>query len=125
MKTACLAAVGLLLPGGAFLLSRRYRQFAIFAALVSISFAAGIILHGAWRLPQPAELDGLDGFDTLVAWAGALTRLCAGVPSLAIQIFGGAQAAGAAQLHEYGTTLLTMAGLFNLLGVSSALEIRG
>lgn len=124
MKAARLAAVGLLLPGGAFLLSRRYRQFAVFAALVSISFAAGMLLHGAYRLPQPGEFDGLDGFDTLVAWAGALTRLCAGLPSLAMQIFGGPPAPLAAQLHEYGTTLLTMAGLFNLLAVSSALESR-
>jgi hypothetical protein len=27
-------------------------------------------------------------------------------------------------VHEYGSTLLLMAGLFNVLGVSSALDLR-
>ena len=122
MRSAALAAAGLLVPGGAFLFTRRYRRFALFAALVSTTFAAGILLHGAHRLPQPGELDGLPAFDTLLAWAGALTRLCAGLPNLAANMLGGAPPPLTAQLHEYGTILLTMAGLFNILAVAGALE---
>jgi hypothetical protein len=124
VKAAGFALAGWLVPGGAFLLSRRYGRFAAFASLVSITFAAGLMLHGAWQIPQPAELAGLTGFEALAAWAGALTRMLAGLPCLMAQAFGSPQPPLTAQLHEYGTTLLTLSGIFNLLAVSSALESR-
>ena len=40
MKAVALAAFGWLVPGGSYLLMRRYFQFAIFAVLVSTTFAA-------------------------------------------------------------------------------------
>ena len=124
MKTVGLAVFGWLVPGGAYLLMRRYRQFAAFAVLVSTTFAAGLALHGALQWPQPAELQGLDTFTKLLFQGGALTRLLAGCPYLLALPFAGARTFLDGRLHEYGTTLLVLAGLFNLLAISSALELR-
>ena len=56
--------------------------------------------------------------------AGALAKLFAGGPFLLAQLIGGSHSFLDGRLHEYGTTLLTLAGLFNLLAVSNALESR-
>jgi hypothetical protein len=121
---AILAAVfGWLVPGGAYLLRRRYLQFAGFALLVTASFGAGILLGGGSRWPQSAELAGLD---TLTAWvfqAGAFAKLLAGGPFLLARLFDG-PAFLDGRLHEYGTTLLMMSGLFNVLAVASAFDLR-
>ena len=124
MKAAGLAIFGWLVPGGAYLLMRRYAQFAAFALLVSITFAAGLALHGGVAWPQPAELQGLDGFTVLLFKGGALAKLLAGFPCLLAMLFDGARSFLDGRLHEYGTTLPVLAGLFNLLAISSALELR-
>lgn len=124
MKAVVLAAFGWFVPGGAYLLMRRYGQFAMFALLVSVCFAAGLALHGGYQWPQPAELQGLDTFTASVFKAGALARLLAGGPYLLAQLIGGSHGFLDGRLHEYGTTLLTFAGLFNLLAVSNAFELR-
>ena len=124
MKAAGLAIFGWLVPGGAYLLMRRYAQFAAFALLVSITFAAGLALHGGVAWPQSAELQGLDGFTVLLFKGGALAKLLAGFPCLLAMLFDGARSFLDGRLHEYGTTLLVLAGLFNLLAISSALELR-
>lgn len=122
MKRAQLALAGWLIPGGAFLLLRRYRQFGVFAVLVCMTFAAGVALDGSYTWPRPAELAGLGGFDWLLAQAGGIAKLLAGAPYLIAQVMGGGQPWLSGILHEYGTTLLSLAGLFNLLGVACALE---
>jgi len=122
VRKAFLVLAGWLVPGGAFMVLRRYLQCAVFACLVCGTFAAGVALEGAYRWPQPAEFAGLGGFDALLARAGALTQMLAGAPYLVAQLAGGPQPLLAGRLHEYGTTLLLMAGLFNLLAVASALE---
>jgi hypothetical protein len=124
MKAVALALFGWLIPGGAYLLTRRYRQFVCFAFLVSATFAAGLALHGGYQWPQPAELAGLDGFTILLFQAGALAKLLAGGPFLLAGLAGGAHSFLDGRVHEYGTTLLAMAGLFNLLAVSEALAGR-
>ncbi|MGP8245610.1 MAG: DUF6677 family protein [Bryobacteraceae bacterium] len=73
MKLGLLAVFGWLVPGGAYLLTRRYLQFAGFAVLVSGTFALGLALHGGYRWPQPAELQGLDSFTILLFKADACT----------------------------------------------------
>jgi hypothetical protein len=103
---------------------RRYLQFTGFALVVSAAFAAGLALHGGCRWPEPAELAGLDGFTALVFKVGALAKLLAGGPYLAARLFGGSSGFPDGRLHEYGSTLMLMAGLFNVLGVSSALDLR-
>jgi hypothetical protein len=124
MKAVGLAAFGWLVPGGAYLLMRRYLQFAVFAVLVSATFAAGLALHGGLLWPQSAELQGLDTFTAIVFKGGALAKLFVGCPYLLALFFDGAHTFLDGRLHEYGTTLLALAGLFNLLAVSSALELR-
>ena len=124
MRTALIVAFGWLVPGGAYLLMRRYLQFAMFAAVVTATFAAGLALHGAIAWPQPAELAGLDGFTALLFKAGALGKALAGAPYLLASLLGGSDSFLSGRLHEYGSTLLIMAGACNVLGVSSALDLR-
>jgi len=124
MTAVGLVVFGWLVPGGAYLPMRRYGQFAVFAVLVSTTFAAGLALHGGVEWPQPAELQGLDTFTALVFQAAALAKLFAGGPYLLAQLFDGAHSFLDGRLHEYGTTLLLLAGLFNLLAISNALELR-
>ena len=124
MKILGLALFGWIVPGGAYLLMRRYVHFAIFAAIVTGTFAAGLALDGGLRWPQPAELQGLDGFTSTVFQVGALSKLFAGGPALLAMLFDGTQTFLGGRVHEYGTTLLILAGVFNLLAVSSALELR-
>jgi hypothetical protein len=122
MKTVLIAGFGWLVPGGAYLLTRRYLQFAVFAIVVSVTFGAGLALHGGYSWPQPAELAGVDGFTAMVFKAGAFAKVLAGGPYLLAGLFDGSGSFLNGRLHEYGTTLLMMAGLINLLAVSSALE---
>jgi len=124
MSALLLAAFGWLVPGGTYLLLRRYLQFGVFAFVVSAAFGAGIALKGGCRWPEPAELADLDGFTALVFRIGAFVKLLAGGPYLAARFFDGSSGFLSGRLHEYGSTLLLMAGLFNMLGVSSALDLR-
>jgi hypothetical protein len=124
MSALLLAAFGWLVPGGAYLLMRRHLQFAVFAFVISAAFAAGLALQGGCRWPEPAELAGLDGFTALVFQTGAFVKVLAGGPHLAAQFFGGSSGFLDGRLHEYGSALLLMAGLFNVLAVSSALDLR-
>ena len=124
MKAVLLAVFGWLVPGGSYLLLRRYAEFAVSAVLVSLTFAAGIVLHGGFLWPQPAELQGLDNFTALLFKGGALAKLLAGGPYLLALLFDGAHTFLDGRLHEYGTTLLALAGLFNVLAISNALELR-
>lgn len=124
MNVALTAAFGWLVPGGAYLLARRYLQFAVSLALVCCSTAAGVALHGANLWPQAYELQGLDGLTAGMAQAGALARALAGGPYLLARLFHYSQTFLGGQTHEYGTTLLALAGLFNLLALADALELR-
>ena len=124
MSALLLAAFGWLVPGGAYLLMRRYLQFGVFAFVVSAAFAAGFALQGGCRWPEPAELAGLDAFTALAFKTGAFAKLLAGGPYLAARFFGGSSGFLSGRLHEYGSTLMLMAGLFNVLGVASALDLR-
>lgn len=124
MRTALLAGVGWLVPGGAYLLMRRYHQAAIFAGLVTVTFAAGLALQGSYAWPQPAELAGLDGFTAMLFKAGAMAKALAGAPYLLASLLGGSGDLVSGRMHEYGSTLLVMAGACNVLGVSSALDLR-
>jgi 4-hydroxybenzoate polyprenyltransferase len=124
MNVVLTAAFGWLVPGGAYLLARRYLQFALSLAIVCSATAAGIALHGANLWPQSDELQGLDSLATLMAQGGALARAMAGAPYLLARLCHYSQTFLAGQTHEYGTTLLVLAGLFNLLALADALELR-
>jgi len=127
MKTAATVATavfGWLLPGGAYLLARRYLQFVLSLALVCGATAFGVALQGANLWPQAGELQGLDDFTARVAQAGALGKALAGGPYLAARVSHYSQTYLSGQTHEYGTTLLTLAGLLNLLALADGLQRR-
>jgi hypothetical protein len=124
MKSAATAVFGWLVPGGAYLLMRRYLQFAVSLAVVCGATVAGMALHGANLWPQAAELQGLDGFVINLAHAGALAKALAGGPYLLARLCDYSQTYLSGQTHEYGTTLLVLAGLFNLLALVDGLELR-
>ena len=123
-SVAALLAAGWLIPGGGYLLLRRYGRFALFLAMVSIASLAGVLLGGANLWPAPAELQGLDGMAALLARGGALAKAAAGAPYLAARVFGYAQTYLAGCLHEYGTALLAGAGLLNLMALAGAWDLR-
>jgi len=122
MRFARLAAFGWLVPGGAYLLTRRYVQFGLTLTLVLTASIAGIALGGSNLWPRPADLSGMDGFSALAAQGAAFTRLLAGAPWLLARLCGYSQNLLAGRLHEYGTTLLVIAGLLNLLALGDAVE---
>jgi hypothetical protein len=124
MNVVLTAAFGWLVPGGTYLLARRYLQFAISLALVSSAAAAGVALGGASLWPDAGQLQGLDGLTAWMAKAGGIARLLAGGPYLLARLCHYSQTFLAGQTHEYGTTLLALAGLFNLLALADALELR-
>jgi hypothetical protein len=124
MNVALTAVFGWLVPGGAYLLARRYLQFALSLTIVCGATAAGIALHGANLWPQADELQGLDSLAAWMAQGGAVARVMAGAPYLLARLFHYSQTFLAGQTHEYGTTLLGLAGLFNLLALADALELR-
>ena len=124
MKRAGFAVLAWLLPGGGYLLLRRYGRFAAWLALVSAAAIAGLMLQGGNLWPDPAELQGLDGVATLLARAGALAKAAAGAPYVLARMAGYAQPYIAGCVHEYGTALLTIAGLINLLAIADAWELR-
>jgi hypothetical protein len=109
-----------LLPGGGYLLQRRYGHFAVALAVVSAASLAGILLQGSNLWPASAELQGLDGMAALLARGAALAKLMAGGPYLVALGAGYAQTYLAGCLHESGTALLTLAGLLNLMAIAGA-----
>ncbi len=123
LKMVGAALLGWFVPGGAYLLSRRYVQFGLSLVLVCTALIGGTALHGGNLWPQPAELQGIDSFAGMVAQAGAAARMLAGLPYFAARAIE-PQSFLAGQTHEYGTTLLALAGLFNLLAIADALQLR-
>ena len=124
VPSAALAAFGWLVPGGAYLLIGRRRQFFLSLLLVSAAFVTGLALQGGNLWPQPEELQGLDGFSTMLAQAGALVKLLAGGPYLLARLFDYSQGLLGGRLHEFGTIFLVIAGLLNLLALADAWELR-
>jgi hypothetical protein len=124
MATAGLTALGWLLPGGGYLLMRRYAQFAVSFALVCTAFAAGLALQGGSLWIGSPELEGVDGFTAFVARAGVAGKVLTGAPYLVARMFYHTQNYTQGRLHEYGTTLLLCAGIMNLLALADALELR-
>ena len=124
VPAAVLAVFGWLVPGGGYLLIGRKRQFALFLLLVSTAFGAGLALDGGILGPQAGELQGLDGLSALLAQAGTLVKWLAGGPYLLARLFDYSQGFLQGRLNEYGTVLLLLAGLLNLLALADAWELR-
>jgi hypothetical protein len=113
-------AVGWLLPGGGYLLTGRHGRFGLFFALICGLFAAGVALRGGYLWPHAEDLIGLDGFTIRVAQAGTLAKALAGAPYFIATLFGDAHNYAQGRIHEYGTTLLSVAGILNVLALLDA-----
>ena len=124
MNVALTAAFGWLVPEAHICWRAAICQFALSLAVVCGATVAGIALHGANLWPQAGELQGLDSLAAWMAQRGALARVMAGAPYLLARLCHYSQTFVAGQTHEYGTTLLVLAGLFNLLALADALELR-
>jgi hypothetical protein len=124
VKKIAMVLFGWLVPGGAYLLSRRYVQFAVFGSAVTAAAIAGVALQGGPGWPRPEELAGLDGFTALLFQAGAAAKFLAGAPLLVASAMHDGGGFLSSRLHEYGGVLLMMAGVMNVLGVASALDQR-
>ena len=122
MKKAAIVVFGWLVPGGTYLLMRRYGQFAVFASAVTAAVIAGVAMQGGSAWPRPEELAGLDGFTAILFQAGAAAKFLAGAPFLAASAIHDAGGFLSSRVHEYGSVLLIMAGVMNVLGISSALD---
>jgi hypothetical protein len=120
VKSAATIVAAWLVPGGGYLLARRYKQGTLFLALICAAVAAGVALHGGNLWPRAEDLQGLDGLTARIAQAGALAKGLAGGPYLIAASFGDVNTYTQGRIHEYGTTLLTMAGLLNVLAIVDA-----
>lgn len=100
--------LGWLLPGGAYLLRKRYEQFAFSFALVCAAFVAGIGLGGLNTPAQP-EIFGA---------AAAVAKWLIGGPYLIARMLNNSPVPIDAPMHDYGLALLMAAGLINLLALS-------
>jgi len=122
MKRLGLAVAGWLVPGGVYLLTRRYLQFAVCAAIVCTAVIGGTALQGSVQWPAPADLRGLDPFTSIVFRGATFAKAMAGLPFLAAQSVGPQWDFLTGRVHEFGSALLILAGLVNALAISSALE---
>ena len=100
--------IGWILPGGGYLLRRRYYQFALCLALVAAAFTSGVALGGLNNPPQPGVFGAV----------AALTEWLAGGPYLVAKIFSHAALPIDAPFHNYGLVLLMSAGTINLLAMA-------
>ncbi len=119
MKPLALAA-GLMLPGAAnWMLGERGKALA-YGGMVLTLVAAGAWLGGANTLPSAAEMQGVDGTARLMFLAGGVVKSLAGLPYFALSLAGYSQSFLAGITQEYGTKLLAMAGLVNILALADA-----
>lgn len=111
---------GLLFPGAAHWMKGQRAKAAIYSAMVLTLVVVGVYLNGANSMPTDADLNGLDGTSRLLFLGGAAVKAFAGLPYFALGLAGYSQSFLSGAFHEYGTKLLAMAGLVNLLAVADA-----
>ncbi|MBY0505658.1 MAG: hypothetical protein K2X03_17220 [Bryobacteraceae bacterium] len=121
MKPLALAA-GLAMPGAAHWLTGQRGKAIVYAGMVLTLVTAGVLLQGSTAMPGEAELAGLDGTSRLMFWGGAALKSFAGLPYFALSLGGYAPTFLAGLANEYGTKLLTMAGLVNVLALADIIE---
>jgi len=74
----------------------------------------GSLVEWVDGVPSEADLGGLDGTSLLMYRGGAAVKALAGLPYFALSLAGYAPSFLTGIAHEYGTKLLTMAGLVTL-----------
>lgn len=120
MKAMALVG-GWLVPGAAHWMAGERGKALIYGTMVLTLMAGGVMLQGANAMPNEADLVGADGTARLMFLAGGAVKAFAGLPFFALSLAGYSQSFLAGIQHEYGTKLLAMAGLVNLLALADAL----
>jgi hypothetical protein len=113
--------LGWLVPGGGALLQKRYARAAFLFVTITSAFVFGLIAQGGNLWPTAAELQGLDGLTSMMAFAGAASKMLAGGPYLLAAVFGYSHSFLDSRIHEAGTILLIMAGLVNLAAIAETI----
>lgn len=103
-----------LLPGaGHFTLGKRQKAY-VFAIVLPLMFAIGLVLKGRIAPFTPG--------DPLVALA-SLANVMAGLPYLLARLFGAGDGVVTAITYEYGNTFMIAAGLLNTLVMLDAFDV--
>ncbi len=111
-------AVAWLIPGGGHFLQKRNGRGAILAAVIVVTFVAGLLMRGAMFEPKTGDL-----LTTVINVGGFIADMASGVLYLLTSWLGYAQADMAGHVHDYGTKFLVGAGLMNILAMVDAYEI--
>jgi hypothetical protein len=114
MAGAGVMALGWLVPGAGYWVSRKWIRGGLVLVSVVAMFAIGLALHGeTYTFNTGAILDIL----------GFVGELCAGALYFILRIAGGTVANYFSVGGDYGTKFLIAAGLLNLLAASDARDI--
>ena len=113
--------VGWLIPGGSALLQKRYARAAFLFTAITGAFILGLLAQGGNLWPTTAELQGLDGLTTMMAFAGSAAKMLAGGPYLLATLSGYSHSFLDGRVHDAGTILLTMAGLVNVAAITETI----
>ena len=115
--------IGWLVPGGGYWLLKRRNQFYFYLFTVLVLFAAGLMLQGGLLWPEPDDLQGMDNVTSLLMKGSAAAKILAGVPYLLARGAGYSQTFLDGFRFDFGTKLLVLAGLFNLLALADAFSM--
>jgi hypothetical protein len=111
-------ALAWLVPGGGhFLLKRNYRG-AILCGCTVILFLLGTTMRGYLFQPMTGDL-----LTTIIYVGGYLANMASGVLYILARLLGYEAPDVAGFTVDYGTKLLVIAGLFNILAIVDAFEI--
>jgi hypothetical protein len=114
LPLAVLLTLAWLVPGlGHLLLGRRLRA-AVFAAVIAVGFATGIVLEGELIMPRAGDP---------LSYLAALANLGAGVLFIAAKLARLGDGVVTAVSYEFGNTFLLTAGMMNLLLVLDTHDI--
>jgi hypothetical protein len=109
-----------MVPGGGHFLLKRTGRGMILGGAVLLAFVFGLLLRG------PAFVwlwSSRDMLASVIHSGGFIAQLLAGLPYLFMVWLGYNQADVAGMTHDYGTKLMVLAGLLNVLAMVDAYEI--
>lgn len=111
-------ALAWLVPGGGHFLLKRHYRGAILSGCTLILFVLGVSMRGYLFQPMTGDL-----LTTIIYVGGYLADMANGVLYLLARMLGYEAPDVAGHTVDYGTKLIVIAGLFNLLAMVDAFEI--